>query len=95
MEKLRGGLASGSDTAPGYWPENLEHSLRASKVKMSYGLSTTQLSLRHLLAMKAGDIVPIDGSSAVVKVNTRELFSARLSDLPGGLSLELKGRIDQ
>jgi flagellar motor switch protein FliM len=95
MEKLRGDLASGSDTAPGYWHENLENSLRASKVKMSYGLSTTQMSLRNLLALKAGDIVPIDGSSGVVRVNARELFAARLSDVPGSLSLELEGRVDQ
>jgi flagellar motor switch protein FliM len=95
MEKLRGGLASSSDTAPGYWHKNLDNSLRASKVKMSYGLSTTQMSLRHLLALKTGDIVPIDGSSAVVRVNSRELFAARLSDLSGGLGLELEGRVDQ
>jgi flagellar motor switch protein FliM len=62
---------------------------------MSYGLSTTQMSLRNLLALKAGDIVPIDGSSGVVRVNARELFAARLSDVPGSLSLELEGRVDQ
>lgn len=95
MDSLRIGLASNSDATPGYWQKNMENSLRATRVKMTYGLSSQQMSLRDLLALEAGDIVPIDGCSSVVSANSRELFKARLRDLPGGLCLQLEGRVDQ
>lgn len=94
-EQLRAGLASNSDTAPGHWRRGLESGLRASKVNMTYALSSGPLTLRHLLELEAGDIVPIDEGCGVIRADSRELFSARLQSTGDALAVELQGRLDQ
>ena len=94
-ERLTAGLASNSEIAPGYWQQNLSTGIKATRVNMSSSLSSKALPLNSVLALEEGDIIAIDEHSGVIRVNSRELFSARLSGAGEALSVCLQRRIDQ
>ncbi len=59
-EVLDAGVQSDRDVTDGRWMEALREEVQSAEVSLSCSLAETELNLREVVDMKAGDVIPIE-----------------------------------
>jgi flagellar motor switch protein FliM len=89
-ELLDAGLQSDRGEVDNRWTQALQEEMEAAEVTLSSVLTETQLSLRKLLDIKAGDIIPIDMPDLVtVRAEDVPIFRGQLGVSRGSLAVKM------
>lgn len=76
------------------WERDLWGHVLASSVDVNCTLVQRQMSLREIVALKAGDIIPVEmPNDYLVTANTTPVFAATLGESRGNLALSITGRL--
>ncbi len=71
------------------WSPNLERRLLDARVSINCSIAERQISLKEVLRLRAGDVIPIDVPDAhLVEANGVPTFMAKLGNARGNLALE-------
>lgn len=93
-EVLDSGVQSDVDEHDERWVRALREEITAAKVPLSSTVVRTELKLRDLLSMQAGDVIPVEmPEHMVLCANGVPTFKARLGAARGNLALQILGPI--
>ena len=93
-EVLDSGVQSDVDEHDERWVRALREEITAAKVPLSSTVVRTELKLRDLLNMQAGDVIPVEmPEHMVLCANGVPTFKARLGAARGNLALQILGPI--
>ena len=93
-EVLDSGVQSDVDEHDERWVRALREEITAAKVPLSSTVVRTELKLRDLLSMQAGDVIPVEmPEHMVLCANGVPTFKARLGAAKGNLALQILGPI--
>jgi flagellar motor switch protein FliM len=56
---------------------------------------STEISLREVIDLEVGDVIPIDEPQPVLGVDDIALFRVRLGTLKGNLALQVLGKLER
>ncbi len=93
-EQLDTGLQSDRDEVDDRWSLSLQEEMKLAEVEISSTLVETDLSLRQVLELEAGDIIPIDlPDKVMVRVEDIPAFRARVGSHRGQTSIQILNKI--
>lgn len=93
-EVLDSGVQSDVDEHDERWVRALRDEITAAKVPLSSTVVRSELKLRDLLSMQAGDVIPVEmPEHMVLCANGVPTFKARLGAARGNLALQILGPI--
>ncbi len=93
-EQLDTGLQSDRDEVDDRWSLSLQEEMKLAEVEISSTLVETDLSLRQVLELEAGDIIPIDlPEKVMVRVEDIPAFRARVGSHRGQTSIQILNKI--
>lgn len=95
-EVLDAGLQSDSDEQDERWVKALREDVLSAKVDLECDIVRRDLLLRDIVALKAGDIIPIEfPDSHVLTANGVPMFRAQLGQHRGNLALKIREHFDR
>lgn len=95
-EVLDAGLQSDSDEQDERWVKALREDVLSAKVDLECDIVRGDLLLRDIVALKAGDIIPIEMPSLhVLTANGVPMFHAQLGQHRGNLALKVRTHFDR
>lgn len=90
-EVLDNGMQSDVDEVDDRWINNLRKDVLSSTVKLDCRYIRQQVSLRDILDLKPGDVIPVDMPEHVVlQANGVPIFNTKLGVLRGNLALQVE-----
>jgi flagellar motor switch protein FliM len=90
-EVLDNGMQSDVDEVDDRWINNLRKDVLSSTVKLDCRYIRQQVSLRDILDLKPGDVIPVDMPEHVVlQANGVPIFNTKLGVLRGNLALQIE-----
>ena len=93
-EVLDSGVQSDVDEHDERWERALREEITAAEVPLSATVVRRELKLRDLLAMQAGDVIPVEMPEHMVMcANGVPTFKARLGSVNGNLALQILGPV--
>jgi flagellar motor switch protein FliM len=94
-EVLDAGLQSDSDEQDERWVKALREDVLSAKVDLECDIVRRDLLLRDIVALKVGDVIPIDFPDAhVLTANGVPMFRAQLGQYRGNLALKIRDNFD-
>lgn len=88
------GLQSDRSEVDERWTQSLHEEMQQAEVELSSTLVETQLSLRQVLDLEAGDIIPIDlPNKVIVRVEDVPAFRAQLGARRGQTAIKILDKI--
>ena len=94
-EVLDAGLQTDSDERDDRWVKALKEDVMEARVELSSEFVRREISLRDIVDLKEGDIIPINlPVSHIVTANGVPLFNAMVGQSNSNLALKLTGLID-
>lgn len=95
-EMLDAGLQTDTDERDDRWIIALRNDVMEAKVELECELAHRQITLRDIVNLKAGDVVPIEMPEfQVVTANKVPMFRSRLGQSDGNLALKVSELIDR
>lgn len=95
-EVLDAGLQSDSDEQDERWVKALREDVLSAKVDLECDIVKRDLLLRDIVALKVGDVIPIEFPEAhVLTANGVPMFRAQLGQYRGNLALKIRENIDR
>ncbi|MES2672689.1 MAG: flagellar motor switch protein FliM [Pseudomonadota bacterium] len=95
-EVLDSGLQSDSDEQDERWVKALREDVLAAKVNLECDVIRSDITLRDILDLKAGDVIPIEFPNFhVLTANGVPMFRTQLGQSRGNLALKIKEFIDR
>lgn len=95
-EVLDAGLQSDSDEQDERWVKALREDVLSAKVDLECDIVRRDLLLRDIVALKTGDIIPIEFPDAhVLTANGVPMFRAQLGQHRGNLALKIRAHFDR
>ncbi len=89
-ERLLAGVQSDSGDRDRHWQLDLKDGIRSACVEITSAQAHTQITLGELLALKTGDVLPVEVSDMLVAhVDGVPVFNGRLGTSRGHLALEV------
>jgi flagellar motor switch protein FliM len=95
-EMLDAGLQSDSDDRDDRWENSLREDIMAAKVKLECDLIRDTISLRDVVGLKEGDILPIEMLDLhKINVNGVPMFTTEIGQSNGNLALKVTGHVEK
>lgn len=95
-EVLDAGLQSDSDDQDERWVKSLREDVMSAKVRLECDLARKKITLRDIVELKAGDIIPIEiPEQHVITANGVPLFRAKFGQSRGNLAFKINEFIDR
>ncbi len=95
-EMLDAGLQSDSDDRDERWVHSLREDIMSANVKLECDLIRDVISLRDIIGLKAGDIIPVEMlEDHIIKVNGVPLFKTQVGQSNGNLALKIINHIER
>lgn len=95
-EMLDAGLQSDTDERDDRWITALRNDVMEAKVDLECELARREITLRDIVNMKAGDVVPIEmGEFQIVTANKVPMFRSKIGQSNGNLALRVNELIDR
>lgn len=95
-EMLDAGLQSDSDERDDRWVHSLREDIMVANVKLQCDLIRDTISLRDIIGLKAGDIIPVEMlEQHVITVNGVPIFKTQVGQANGNLALKVLGPLER
>ncbi len=95
-EVLDAGLQSDTDEQDERWVKALREDVLAAKVNLECDIVRREITLRDIVNLKAGDVIPVDFPDFhVLTANGVPMFRTQLGQHRGNLSLKIKEFVDR
>jgi flagellar motor switch protein FliM len=95
-EMLDAGLQSDSDDRDERWVNSLREDIMGATVTLECDLIRDKISLREVVGLKKGDIIPVDMiEQHVITVNGVPLIKTQVGQANGNLALKIQGYIER
>ncbi len=95
-EMLDAGLQSDSDDRDDRWVNSLREDIMTAKVKLECDLIRDRISLRDVMGLKEGDVIPVEMlEEHQIKVNGVPLFKTQVGQSNGNLALKVLEHINR
>ncbi len=95
-EVLDAGLQSDSDEQDERWVRALREDVLSAKVDLECDIVRRDITLRDIVALKAGDIIPVEFPDYhVLTANGVPMFRTQLGQINGNLALKVREFIDK
>ncbi|UTA49493.1 flagellar motor switch protein FliM [Simiduia sp. 21SJ11W-1] len=95
-EVLDAGLQSDSDDQDERWVKSLREDVMSAKVRLECDIARRQITLRDIVELKAGDVIPIDfPESHIVTANGVPIFKAKFGQSRKNLAFAVEELIDR
>lgn len=82
-----------SDARDNRWDVALKENIKDARVELNCRVAETEVSLREVIDLSVGDVIPIDAPEPVLLANDIPLFRVRLGSLKGNLALQVLKKI--
>jgi flagellar motor switch protein FliM len=82
-----------ADARDNRWESALKENIKDARVDLNCKVAETEISLREVIDLDVGDVIPIDAPSPVLRANNIPLFRVRLGALKGNLALQVLKKI--
>jgi flagellar motor switch protein FliM len=93
-EVLGAGVQSDRDNADDRWLESLREEVKSSTVNLSCTLAETELSLRDIVDMQAGDVIPVEIPDLVtVSAENVPVFRGKYGVSRGSMAVKIKEQV--
>jgi flagellar motor switch protein FliM len=93
-EVLGAGVQSDRDNADDRWLESLREEVKSSTVTLSCTLAEAELSLRDIVEMKAGDVIPVEIPDLVtVSAENVPVFRGKYGVSRGSMAVKIKEQV--
>jgi hypothetical protein len=90
--ELARGWSTGS-VKPGHTELALKENMKDARVDLNCVVADTEVSLREVIDLAVGDIIPIEAPDPVLLANDVPLFRVRMGSLKGNLALQVLKKI--
>jgi flagellar motor switch protein FliM len=95
-ETLDSGVQSDREEVDDRWMLALREEVKTAEVELTSTLTHTQLSLRQLRDIKAGDVIPIDlPETVMLKTEGIPVFKGKLGVSNGNHAIKVTGKVEQ
>lgn len=95
-EMLDAGLQSDSDERDDRWVHALRHDIMNAKVDLECTLARQEITLRDIMELRDGDVVPIElAENHVLTANGVPMFDVGLGQSNGNMAYKVNGFIDR
>lgn len=95
-EMLDAGLQSDSDDRDDRWVNSLREDIMSAKVKVECDLIRDTISLKDVVGLKAGDVIPVEMlEEHIITVNGCGMFKTQVGQSNGNLALKVKEIIER
>ncbi len=95
-EMLDAGLQSDTDERDDRWVTALRNDVMDAKVELECELARREITLRDIVNMKPGDIVPIEmGEHQIITANKVPMFRSQMGQSNGNLALKVFDLVDR
>lgn len=84
-----------ADARDNRWEAALKENIRDARVDLVCKVAETEVSLRDVIDLEVGDVIPIDPPQPVLRANDIPLFQVRLGSLKGNLALQVVKKIER
>lgn len=93
-EVLGAGVQSDRDNADDRWLESLREEVKSSNVTLSCTLAEAELSLRDIVEMQAGDVIPVEIPDLVtVSAENVPVFRGKYGVSRGSMAVKIKEQV--
>lgn len=93
-EVLGAGVQSDRDNTDDRWLESLREEVKSSTVNLSCTLAETELSLRDIVDMQAGDVIPVEIPDLVtVSAENVPVFRGKYGVSRGSMAVKIKEQV--
>jgi flagellar motor switch protein FliM len=82
-----------SDVRDNRWELALKENMKDARVDLNCVVADTEVSLREVIDLAVGDIIPIEAPDPVLLANDVPLFRVRMGSLKGNLALQVLKKI--
>lgn len=82
-----------SDVRDNRWEMALKENMKDARVDLNCVVADTEVSLREVIDLAVGDVIPIDVLDPVLLANDVPLFRVRMGSLKGNLALQVLKKI--
>lgn len=82
-----------ADTRDNRWELALRENVKDARIDLSCRIAETEVSLREVIDLAVGDVIPIEAPAPVLRANGVPLFRVRLGALKGNLALQVLKKI--
>ena len=95
-EMLDAGLQTDSDDRDDRWVNSLRADIMTAKVKLECDLIRDKISLRDVVGLKKGDVIPVEMlDENLIKANGVPLFKTEVGQSNGHLALKVVGQVER
>ena len=77
------------------WESALKENIKDTKVRLNCRVADTEVSLREVIDLEVGDVIPIEAPQPVLGVDDIPLFRVRLGTLKGNLALQVLNNVER
>ncbi|MBK6286114.1 MAG: flagellar motor switch protein FliM [Gammaproteobacteria bacterium] len=84
-----------ADARDSRWEAALKENIKDAMIDLRCKVAETEISLREVIDLDVGDVIPIEIPQPVLRADTIPLFSVRLGTLKGNLALQVLNKIDR
>ncbi|MFA7552892.1 MAG: flagellar motor switch protein FliM [Spongiibacteraceae bacterium] len=93
-ETLDAGLQTDVDDVDDRWITSLREDIMAANVGLDCVVAKKEVTLRDIMELKAGDVIPIDmPESLVITANGVPMLNAKLGRSKGNMALQVLGKV--
>ena len=93
-EVLGAGVQSDRDNTDDRWLESLREEVKSSTVNLSCTLAEAELSLRDIVEMQAGDVIPVEIPDLVtVSAENVPVFRGKYGVSRGSMAVKIKEQV--
>jgi flagellar motor switch protein FliM len=75
------------------WEVALTENIKEAKVELNCKVAETEVSLREVIDLDVGDVIPIEPPAPILRANSVPLFRVRLGTLKGNLGLQVLNKL--
>jgi len=83
------------DSRDNRWELALKENLKEARVGLNCRVAEAEISLREVIDLEVGDVIPIDSPQPILGVDNIPLFRVRLGTLKGNLALQVLKKIER
>lgn len=83
------------DSRGNRWDAALKENIQDARIVLNCRVADTAISLREVIDLEVGDVIPIEEPQPVIEVDDIELFKVRMGTLKGNLALQVLSKINR
>jgi len=95
MDLFERSAVSEADARDNRWESALKENIQDAMVEIACQVAETDVSLREVIDLQVGDVIPIDAPEPILRANDVPLFRVRLGSLKGNLALQVLNKIQR